>query len=96
MPGDNGLWFDDDQDIAPSGPKPAERYPKQPILDAQPRARMLSLEYAELLAQRQDLKAEAVAGTKEGAQGGEEHKGKWHHGFGFIAYGSIPAPALIH
>lgn len=96
MLGHNGLWFDDDQDIAPSGPKPAEQYPKQPILDAQLRARILSLEYAELLAQGQDLKAEAVAGTKEGAQEGEEYKRKWHRGLGFIAYESTPVPALIH
>ena len=41
---------------------------------------MLSLEYAELLAKRQDLKAEAVAGTEEGAEAGEEPKQKWNHG----------------
>jgi hypothetical protein len=57
---------------------------------------MLSLEYAELLAKRQDLKAEAVAGTEEGAEPGEEREEEWHHGLGFIAYGSSPAPALIH
>jgi hypothetical protein len=96
MPGGNGLGFDDDQDAGPSRPEPAEKYPKQPILDAQPRARMLSLEYAELLAKRQDFKAEAVAGTEEGAEPGEERKEEWNHGLGLIAYGSIPAPAVIH
>ena len=94
MPGDNGLWFDDDQDVVPCRPEPTEKYPKQPILDAQPRARTLSLQYAELLAKGQDLKANAVAGTEEGAEAGEERCEKWNHGFGFIAYGSIPAPAL--
>ncbi len=52
---------------------------------------MLSLEYAELLAKRQDLMAEAVAGTEEGAQAGEERTEEWHHGLGFMAYGPIPA-----
>jgi hypothetical protein len=45
MPGDNGFWFNDDQDVAPSMPKPAEQNPKYPILDSEPRARMFSLEY---------------------------------------------------
>ncbi len=91
MPGDNGLWLDDEQDAVPCRPEPAEEYPKQPILDAQPRTRMLSLEYAELLAKRQDLMAEAVAGTEEGAEAGEERTEEWHHGLGFMAYGPIPA-----
>ncbi len=43
----------------------------------------------------QDLKAEAVAGTKEGAQAGEECTEQWHHGLGFIAYEFIPAPVLL-
>ncbi len=95
MPGGNGLWFDDDQDVAPCRPEPAEQYPKQPILDVQPRARILSLEDAYLPAKGQDLQAEAIARTKEGAQGGEERQEKWNHGLGFIAYGSIPAPVLL-
>jgi hypothetical protein len=49
MPGDNGFWFDDDQDVAPSRPKPAEQNPKYSILHSQARARMFSLEYAQLL-----------------------------------------------
>ena len=86
MPGDNGLWFDDDQDVVPCRPEPTEKYPKQPILDAQPRARTLSLQYAELLAKGQDLKAEAVPGTEEAAEAGE---GKMaHDGLQFIAYGA--------
>ncbi len=95
MPGRHSLGFDDDQNVVRCRPEPAEKYPRQPILDAQPRARRLSLEYAKLLAKRQDFKSEAVAGTKEGAQGGEESQDKWNHGLGFIAYGSIPAAALI-
>ena len=95
MPSDHGLGFDDDQDVVPGRPEPAERYPKQPILDAQPRARILSLQYAELLAKGQDLEAEAVTGTEEGAEGGEETQEKWNHGLGFMAYESVPAPALI-
>jgi hypothetical protein len=46
MPGDNRLWFDNDQDVAPCRPKAAEQDPKHSILDSQPRARLFSLEHA--------------------------------------------------
>ena len=85
MPGDNGLWFDDDQDIGPCRPKPTKQNPKYPILDSQPRTRIFSLEYAQLLTEGEDLEAEIVAGTKEGAEAGEEANEKWNHGLRFIA-----------
>jgi hypothetical protein len=83
MPGDNGLWFSDDRDVAPCRAKPAEKNPKYPILDSQPRARIFSLEYVQLLTE--DLEAEVVAGTEKGAEAGEEADEKWNHGLGFIA-----------
>ena len=49
MPGDHGFWFNDDQNTAPFWPKTAEQNPKYSILDSQPRARVFSLEYAQLL-----------------------------------------------
>ena len=72
MPGDHGFWFDDDQDVAPCRPKTAEQNPEYSILDSQPRARMFSLEYAQLLTEGKDLEAEVVAGTEESAEAGEE------------------------
>ena len=33
MPGNNGFWFNHDQDIAPCRPKTAEQNPKYPIVD---------------------------------------------------------------
>ena len=63
MPGNHGFWLDDDQDVAPRRPKTAEQNPKYSILDSQPRARMFSLEYAQLLTQGKDLETEIVART---------------------------------
>ena len=94
MPGDNGFRFDDNQDVSPCRPKTAEQNPKYPILDSEPRARMFSLEYAQLLTEGKDLEPEVVAGTEEGAETGEQADEKCNHGLGFIAQGSIPAPAL--
>ena len=93
MPGDNGFWFDDAQDVAPSRPKPAEQNPKYSILDSQARASMFSLEYAQLLTEGKDLEAQVVAGTEEGAEAGEEADEKCNHGPGY-SNGSIAPPAL--
>ena len=84
MPGDNGFRFDDDQDVAPCRPEAAEQDPKYSILDSQPRVRLFSLEYAQLLTQSKDLEAEVVAGTKRSAEAGERADEKWNHGTGLI------------
>ena len=55
---------------------------------------MFSLEYAQLLAQGEDLEAEVVAGTEESAEAGEEANEKWNHGPGFITREPIPALGL--
>jgi hypothetical protein len=72
MPGGNGFRFDDDQDIAPCGPKTAEQNPEYSVFHSKPRARMFSLEYAQLLTEGKDLQAEAVTGTEKGIEEGEE------------------------
>ena len=83
MPGDHGFWFDDNQDVAPCRPKAAEQSPKYSILDSQPRVRLFSLEYTQLLTEGKNLKGEVVARTEECAEAGEDEK--WNHGSGFIA-----------
>ena len=60
MPGDNRLWFDNDQDVTPCRPKAAEQDPKHSILDSQPRARLFSLEHAQLLTQGEDIENKTV------------------------------------
>ena len=72
MPSGNGFRFDDDQDIAPCGPKTAEQNPEYSVFHSKPRARMFSLEYAQLLTEGKDLQAETVTGTEEGIEEGEE------------------------
>jgi hypothetical protein len=94
MPGDNRLWFDNDQDVGPCRPKAAEQNPKHSILDSHPRARLCSLEHAQLLTEGKDLEAEVVAGTEECAEAVEEAQEKWNHELGFIAYRRTPASAL--
>jgi hypothetical protein len=72
VPGDNRIWLDDDQDIAPRRPKPTEQNPKCSIPHSEARARVFSLEDAQLLAERKDLEAEIVAGPEEGGEAAEK------------------------
>lgn len=85
MPGDHGFWFNEDQDVAPCRPNTAKQNPKYSILESQPRVRLFSLGYPQLLTEGKDLEAEAVAGTEEGAEAGEEADEEWNYEFGFIA-----------
>jgi hypothetical protein len=79
MPGDNGCRFDNHQDVAPGRPKPAQQNPEYPILHSQPRVRLFSLEYTQLLAEGKDLEVEVVAGTEESAEADEETDQKLTH-----------------
>jgi hypothetical protein len=72
VPGDNRFRFDNDQDVAPCRPETTEQDPKYSILDSQPRVRLFSLEYAQLLTEGKDLKAEVAPRTEECAEAGEE------------------------
>ena len=85
MPGNNGFRFDGDQRIAPCGPITAEKNPEYPISDSQLRTKMFSLEYAQLLTDGNDLRAEAVTRTEEGVEEGQSTDEKWNHSPGFIA-----------
>ena len=78
----NGFWFDDNQDVAPCWPKAAEQSPEYSILDSQPRVRLFSLKYTQLLTEGKNLKGEVVARTEESAEAVEDEK--WNHRTGFI------------
>lgn len=82
---DNGFRFDDNRNVSPRRPKAAEQDPKYAILDSQPRARLFSLEYFQLLTEGEDLRAEVVAGTEKCAEAGVRANEKWNHRPGFIA-----------
>jgi hypothetical protein len=65
MPADNGFRFDDDQGVAPRGPKPAEQNPEYPILGSEPGVGTFSLEYAQLPTEGQTSPGQAATGTEE-------------------------------
>jgi hypothetical protein len=55
------------------------------ILDSQPRVRLFSLEYTQLLTEGEDLQTEAVTGTEDGFEEDEQADQKRNHRPGFIS-----------
>jgi len=92
MPGDDSLWFDDDQDAFPCRPEAAEQNPEHPILDFQPRSRLSALEHSQLLTENEDLKSKTAAGTEKGTEAVQESCRECNHERGFISQKDIPAP----
>ena len=76
MPADNGFWFNNNKGIAPSRPKSVKQNPKNSIHHSHARPRSFPLEHAQLLAKGNDLKAEVVTGTEEGAEKSKESSKK--------------------
>ena len=85
MPGHNGIWFNDNQGFAPCWPKTVEQNPEYPIPDSELSARLLSLEYAQLLTEGKDRQTEAVTGTEEGVDAAEKADEEHNHRPGSIA-----------
>jgi len=78
-------------DVVPCRPKAAKQNPKY-SLGSQPRLRVFSPEYRQLLTEGKDLKTEIVARTEEWAEASEQTDKKCNHGTGFIAQGPFRRP----
>ena len=65
MPADNGFRLDDDERVDPSIPEGAQRHPEEPVAAFEAGPRTPPLEDGELLAQRENLQTEVVAGANE-------------------------------
>ena len=66
VPGDDGLWFDDDQRGSPTGPESGQPYPEETIRDGQLRPFLGGApEHTDLMPQRQDLDLEGGARTED-------------------------------
>jgi len=93
MPGDNRLWFDDDQGIAPRRPEPTRQSLKHPLLGLPSKVRIVALKDVQLLTESKDFKSEPASGAKEGTEA-EEPFEKCNHELEYIAWGPILILAL--
>jgi hypothetical protein len=65
MPANDGIWFDNEKDIGPTGPHAAEGSPKQPVASIQGWPRSLAFEHGELLAESEDFQGGIGSRTEE-------------------------------
>ncbi len=61
VPADDGLGFDDLEDIHPAGPEARQGSPDEPVKGVQRRSRSLALQYCQLLPQREDFEGNVGA-----------------------------------
>ena len=79
VPADHSLGFDQDERVAPTIPECVQRHPEQAVATSKMGPRMLAFEHRELLTQGENLQAEIVAGTEEGAQIRQNCEGELGH-----------------
>ena len=80
MPTHDGVRFDEDEDMAPTGPHKRERYPEEAVGPEEGRARSATLENDQLLAEREVLQGQRGAGTEGRPGGGNDGEKKREHG----------------
>ena len=79
MPAEDGFGRDDDKRLLPRRPDPPSDYPEELIQEAEPRARMSTLQCDELLTQSKILEEETVMRAKEAGQRSEADSKETKH-----------------
>jgi hypothetical protein len=80
MPSDDGLWFYNDENGPPVTPDPGQPGPQEPIRGAQLRPfSRRALEYANLVAKRQNLRLKSDVVAKHGRQHSKECRQNIEH-----------------
>jgi hypothetical protein len=64
VPAHDGSRLDDDEDVAPAGPRTRERDPEEPVGPVERRARAATLKNGQLLAEGEILQGERAASSK--------------------------------
>jgi hypothetical protein len=81
VPGDDGLWFDDDDGRTPVVPDARQPHPQQAVRLSKPQPpRPRPLQHLQLVPQRQDLQLQHGARARTASQGQQERKEDGHDG----------------
>jgi len=92
MPADDGLRFDNEEDIGPAGPKAAEGGPEEAVARIQGRPRSLTFEHGDLLAQSEDLQGCVASRTEENAESTQHSEEQIDHELMVVARGANSMP----
>jgi hypothetical protein len=72
MPADDGVWFNDDKDVGPTGPDAAQDGPEEPVARVQGWPRSFALKHCDLLSERENFKGGVAATAEKHADGGQD------------------------
>jgi hypothetical protein len=81
MPGDDGVWYDDSDDINPTRPEAPQSSPEQPVERVQPGSRSFSFQDGDLLPEGDNLQGGIGPGAEVDAEGSEESEDEMEHEF---------------
>jgi hypothetical protein len=81
MPGDDGVWYDDSEDINPTRPEAPQSSPKQPVARVQPGSRSFPFQDSDLLPEGDNLQGGIGPGAEVDAEGSEESEDEMEHEF---------------
>ncbi|HEY6306450.1 MAG TPA: hypothetical protein VI488_08360, partial [Candidatus Angelobacter sp.] len=79
VPSDDRFWFDNQEDIGPTGPQAAQRGPEQPVAGVQGWSRPPAFEHGDLLAESEDLQGGFRSCPEGGAECNEESEKEREH-----------------
>jgi len=80
VPADHGFRRDDEEGLLPSQPDPPNDYPKELIEEGETRARMVTFQHSELLAEHEILQNKIPAATEKTNQGAVPEEEQTEHG----------------
>ena len=79
MPADDGLGFEDHQDVLPTRPETAQSAPEEAVEGVQGRARSFPFQYSHLLSQSEDFESRVAATPEEDPNGGGDGERELEH-----------------
>jgi len=89
MPGDDGLWLDNYEDIAPARPAAEQRSPEEPVPGVQFRPRPFAFEHRNLLPEREDFDGGIAPGPEEDTDHGEYGEDEFEHEFPLVTWRNV-------
>jgi hypothetical protein len=81
VPGDDGVRYDDSEDINPTKPEAPQSSPEQPVERVQPRSRSFPFQDGDLPPEGDNLQGGIGPGAEVDAEGSEENEDEMEHEF---------------
>ena len=89
VPSDDGLGFDDNEDVCPARPKVLQRGPEQPVKGGQRWPRSFALEHGDLLSEGKNFEGSITSTPEEDADGGQDCEDEFGHELTVVTWRNV-------